>query len=290
MDQYNILFESSKIEYITPFLKLWMSFNNRYKKEYPTIKSDAEAIKECKKEWKLKTTFIRLLELNSTEWILLKDGLYCFFRNLQNYELKNKDGGTLKIKSIIEGKDRRSGKTPIFLKGDSWFQYFDEEKDILFQEYLDAIYQVRCNLVHWSFDINNQYFISLIKESYNILYPILESIFENEPIISPIYHCMNKERFVSSRCEFIWWKFKVLLWSHIAKGTVSSFPEKNKIKRNAIMAWKYEDQGDYLELKENIEFDSPSWASTFCLGMNSNWWNEWKNEEGKTMSDVLRNN
>jgi hypothetical protein len=31
--QYKKLFDKSEIEYITPFLKLWMSFNNWYKED-----------------------------------------------------------------------------------------------------------------------------------------------------------------------------------------------------------------------------------------------------------------
>ena len=34
MTRYKKLFERAEIEYITPFLKLWMSFNSWYKKEF----------------------------------------------------------------------------------------------------------------------------------------------------------------------------------------------------------------------------------------------------------------
>ena len=83
MEQYNILFESSKIEYITPFLKLWMSFNNWYKKEFQWITSDANAIRECKKEWNFKQSFMNLLWWRSGVSNEFNNALSSFYENLQ---------------------------------------------------------------------------------------------------------------------------------------------------------------------------------------------------------------
>jgi len=44
--QYKKLFDKSEIEYITPFLKLWMSFNNWYKQDIPAIGTDRDAISD----------------------------------------------------------------------------------------------------------------------------------------------------------------------------------------------------------------------------------------------------
>jgi len=35
--QYKKIFDKSEIEYITPFLKLWMSFNNWYKQDLDNV-------------------------------------------------------------------------------------------------------------------------------------------------------------------------------------------------------------------------------------------------------------
>ena len=61
MSQYNSLFDKAEVEYITPFLKLWMAFNNWYKHELPNIPTDREAINEYKKSGEVKETFKRLL-------------------------------------------------------------------------------------------------------------------------------------------------------------------------------------------------------------------------------------
>lgn len=52
------------------------------------------------------------------------------------------------------------------------------------------------------------------------------------------------------------------------------------------------DMADYLDgtyvLNQNIPFNSPSRASGFATGRNSNGWNEWKNADGKSMDEVMR--
>lgn len=45
--------------------------------------------------------------------------------------------------------------------------------------------------------------------------------------------------------------------------------------------------GAYL-VHQNIPFNSPSRASGFATGRNSNGWTEWKNSNGKTMDEVMR--
>ena len=62
MAQYKKLFDKSEIEYITPFLKLWMSFNNWYKTDLPSLKTDRDAINEYKNQGQIKTEFLRLLK------------------------------------------------------------------------------------------------------------------------------------------------------------------------------------------------------------------------------------
>jgi len=290
MEQYNILFESSKIEYITPFLKLWMSFNNRYKKEFQWISSDAKAIKKCKEDWTFKQTFMNILWWRSAISNDFNNSLSSFYDNLQNYNLKDGDGNNVTISHVREWKDWRSRQDVIYFIENWRRQYFESEKSTLFEEYIDAIYQVRCNLVHGDFNLDNSYFIWLIKDSYNILYPILNNIFENQLANSSIYECKNLKRNINAKCEFRDWAFVVLAWSHIAKECLNSFSANNNFKRLALMNWKTEVKDNYIELMENITFDTPSWASNFCLWMNSNWRNEWKRSDWKTMSDILRNN
>jgi len=48
-------------------------------------------------------------------------------------------------------------------------------------------------------------------------------------------------------------------------------------------------ENEVLIFNEDYSFNSPSSASSQVLGRNSNGWKEWKNSEGKTLDEKLRN-
>lgn len=194
MEQYNKLFDKSEIEYITPFLKLWMAFNNWYKQDLVDVKFDAEAIVRYKESGKIKDEFLRFFGLNSEVGIDFQNALYDLILSLKTYDLvKEKRDGTsesvnYKIKDeqgvefdlILENANRRGGKEPIYISTDKKrFQILEENKEKFFEQTLEVIYQVRCNLVHGSFDIEDQYFLKLVGSSYKILYPIMDRILQN---------------------------------------------------------------------------------------------------------------
>ena len=45
---------------------------------------------------------------------------------------------------------------------------------------------------------------------------------------------------------------------------------------------------EYLITKQDIDFNSPSSASSFCLGKSSNGWVEWKSKEKQSLDDMIR--
>ncbi|MEA5001761.1 MAG: hypothetical protein VB017_07785 [Endomicrobiaceae bacterium] len=194
MAQFHQLFDKSEIEYITPFLKLWMSFNNWYKQDLTNVKFDAEAIARYKANGKIKNEFLRFFSLNSEAGIDFQNALYDLILNLKTYDLKKekrdgtsesvnykiKDDQGVEFDLILENANRRGGKEPIFISTDKKrFQILEENKEKFFEQTLEIIYQIRCNLVHGSFDIENQYFIKLVESSYKILYPIMDKILQN---------------------------------------------------------------------------------------------------------------
>jgi len=81
---------------------------------------------------------------------------------------------------IHENIDGRSWLNPIYISETKRrFQIPADKKELLFKDSLEIIYQIRCNLVHWSFDIENEYFLKLVESSYKILHPIMERILQN---------------------------------------------------------------------------------------------------------------
>jgi hypothetical protein len=195
MAQYKKLFDKSEIEYITPFLKLWMSFNAWYKQDFKDVKFDSEAIAKYKKSGKIKDEFLRFFGLNAEVGIEFQNALHDLILNLKTYDLKkekrngipepidynlrNEDGNIIGS-IILENADRRGGKEPVFISTDKKrFQILEGDKEKFFEQTLEIIYQVRCNLVHGSFDIEDQYFLKLVESSYKILYPIMDRILQN---------------------------------------------------------------------------------------------------------------
>lgn len=79
----------------------------------------------------------------------------------------------------------------------------------------------------------------------------------------------------------------VLHDSHIMKNCTPSY--KNAKRRNEwVKKFAYEEKGE-LFLKADFSFDSPSTASSFCLGCSSNGWKDWKTKDNKDLDSIYRN-
>ena len=80
--------------------------------------------------------------------------------------------------------------------------------------------------------------------------------------------------------------FTVLKGSVVAKDTVASLIWKDK--RNRLVNEYCSIQDDKLVMNSDKTFSSPSSAADFCTGSSVNGWNVWKDNEGKTLADVYR--
>lgn len=286
MTQYKKLFDKSEIEYITPFLKLWMSFNNWYKQDLENIRDDREAINKYKNQGQIKNEFLRLFEDSSDVGIELNIALYELVLNINNYQLKYKNGDIVKYADdlILENADCRGGRDPIFISEiKRRFQIDRQDKELFFEQTLEIVYQVRCNLVHGSFDIENIYFQKLVESSYKILYPIMDRILQSTE--DKKFFCKNRKG-TNAQGLFSGGKMVVLKDSKICKEVVDSYDKKEE--RERILNEKSEEKEDYFVLTKDIKFPSPSAASSFCLGNSSNGWDDWKDKNGKTMNEILR--
>ena len=85
-------------------------------------------------------------------------------------------------------------------------------------------------------------------------------------------------------------KFQVLEGSQI---DISKKIPFNKLQTQRDEALKHGDivfENGIYTLKKSMEFSSPSAASCFVLGGNTNGWLEWKNQDGKTLDEIFRKN
>ena len=100
--------------------------------------------------------------------------------------------------------------------------------------------------------------------------------------------CRSIRKNVDAKGAFNAGKMTVLAGSSVTKDVVDSYDKKEE--RMQILTEIAHEESNYFEITQNVEFLSPSAASSFCLGNSSNGWEDWKNKDGKTMNDVLRNN
>ncbi len=310
MVQYKKLFNKSEIEYITPFLKLWMSFNNWYKQDLLSVlvkvidqdgnvkknidgtdkekklTTDGEAINFYKTGGSVKTEFLRLLQGRSNADEKFQDALARFVKNVADC---NYDGFEYPSDLFARNPSERAihSKSLVFISAHTKEFYFTSgDENRLFETTLELIYQIRCKLVHGDFDIEDEIFLDFVEKSYRILYPIMEKIFETQA--NGEFYLKSITNNVEAQGVFNEGKMYVLAGSKVRKETVPSYSNANE--RNVILSEKAIEEKNCYMIKERIEFSSPSAASSFCLGNSSNGWEDWKTRSGKTMNDVLRQN
>ena len=198
--QYKKLFEKSEIEYITPFLKLRMAFNSRYKEDLKNtripifdkdgnikknedwtiqernVRTDSDAIYYYKTWGWVKTEFIRLLNSRSPSDEPFQNALASFVKLIQEWVNENlKYSDNLFYRNPVSKTIESNSLLYISQKE---YYYSSADEDRLYEETLDLIYSIRCYLVHGDFDIDNKWFIGLIEYSYRILYPIMDNILQ----------------------------------------------------------------------------------------------------------------
>ena len=80
--------------------------------------------------------------------------------------------------------------------------------------------------------------------------------------------------------------FTVLKGSIVAKSSTPSFTWKEK--REKLLKEYTSMNGEKLVLESDKTFSSPSTASAFVLGRQSNGWSDWKDKDGQTLDAVYR--
>jgi len=171
------LFQRAELEYITPFLKLWLAFNCWYKKDSeadnPPITTDRNAIDKYKQESRIKHYFFRFFNDTSDIGKQFNKALgNLAVESLDNYQLKNSSGNV--VYSVLHKNPRvKNDKIQI---GNSNYYLLITEKDLFYEETMEIIYAVRCSLVHGDFDIDNKHFTNLVEASYRVLYPIMGKV------------------------------------------------------------------------------------------------------------------
>ena len=293
MQQHKKLFNRSEIEYITPFLKLWIAFNGWYKQDTPrSITTDRRAInyyKEQGKKGKVGKHFLSILDTTAGE--KLHNILCTLIDSIQLHPIKKDDKqmnyfikeGNNKERNLILGfrGDERQNRITLANR----HQIMKKDEVLFFQSSLEIIYQIRCLIVHGDFDIEDSTFLKLVECVYEILYIVMNKIIEEEA--DGEFVCSIKKRKVDAIGRYNDGKMTVLSGSEVAKDVSKGYLPKQGIRMSQLKGYA-EAKSDHYFITKDIEFSSPSAAASFCLGRIASGLSTWKTKNGKTMGDFLK--
>lgn len=85
--------------------------------------------------------------------------------------------------------------------------------------------------------------------------------------------------------------FVILAGSRMAKDLTPSMEDRQshlKVRDRLIADGTLVDRGDYYELMEDAVFPTPSNAAASVTGHGTNGWKHWKLQDGRTLSDIYR--
>lgn len=130
---------------------------------------------------------------------------------------------------------------------------------------------------------------TVLEDSGLILESLGYSVFTNKEDTDDVWYCKTKR--TDAHAQFRGDKFVVLSGSIIDKSYAPSlqkdFP-KTILERDELFEKFGKNNGDTIELIENISFKSTNHAGIFAAGRSVNAWTTWKNSDGKTMGEIIR--
>ena len=191
------LFHNAWVDYLTSFIKLWLSFNAWYKKEFEhqtitinktdgtteelLITQDWQAIKKCKEYPKINWIINNLLtSTNLEENKRFHDPLISLLRSKIWYEIKNNAWNDVfdyyKQSEIRFWDFRPNIDFTVYQKIYNDLYIENWMKECLIIAIFDIIYWLRCKLIHGDFDIEDKIFEKMIFNAHSILHILLEKL------------------------------------------------------------------------------------------------------------------
>ena len=160
-EKINEWYTQSLYEQFNPFIKLWIAFNGWYKWKFPDANTDKKAIDKCKQSGDLLTYYQRCFS----------DSQFCGYIERLGQELEARP---------LENLTRSRGKKLVLSKledeqGD--ISYLDSSSEA-FNNYLDVIYRVRCNLFHCEKSPNSERDKLIVECAYKTLSVMMKQIID----------------------------------------------------------------------------------------------------------------
>jgi hypothetical protein len=186
--------DKAAIDYNAPFLHCWLAFNAWYKGHFndATDKKDRTLIDTVKNDnTRRNSAYHSYLDLICNDAAVsnkFRSDIEQFHSALSKAELTFDKKGLqkkpykiclnealdkhddIKTHCLIKKAKRKPAK---FIKLDDWF--FTEQHELAFRCIIEAIYQIRCHLVHGSLSTSNEHH-EAVRCAYQILYAIMHQM------------------------------------------------------------------------------------------------------------------
>jgi len=155
-------YNQSQIEYVTPFLRLWFAFEGYLKNIFPGENNQRGLIEKIKTENHLFVWFEKYINESSEAGEVFRNAIERLTKLTDIDPLLNNKNERISFSSIIDKKERPS-ETEVFK-----FQGVNLTKDYqaVFKQLIEVIYQVRCNLMHGNFSLDNHIHLELLEKAY----------------------------------------------------------------------------------------------------------------------------
>lgn len=148
-------------EQFNPFIKLWISFNGWYKVKFPEETTDKKAIEACKHDAELLIYYQRSFS----------DGQFCDYINKLGVELERQP-----LENLTRPRDKKL--TLSKLEEENGEVSFLDNSSEAFDNYLDVIYRVRCNLFHCEKSPNSERDKLIVECAFKTLSILMKQIID----------------------------------------------------------------------------------------------------------------
>jgi len=168
-------YNQSKIEYITPFLKLWFAFEGYLKQIFPTENNQRGLIEKIKNVSHLFAWFEKYINESSEAGDIFRNAIERLTKLTDINPLLNNMGERISFSSLIYRRERPLEIEVFKFQGVNLIRDYQA----IFKQLIEVIYQVRCNLMHGNFSLDNYTHLELLEKVYIALNMMFGSIIKS---------------------------------------------------------------------------------------------------------------
>jgi hypothetical protein len=168
-------YNQSQIEYATPFLKLWFAFEGYLKNIFPGENNQRSLIEKIKTENHLFVWFEKYINESSEAGEAFRNAIERLTKLTDIDPLLNNRSERILFSSLIDKRERPPEIEAFKFQGINLIRDYQS----IFKQLIEIIYQIRCNLIHGNFSLDNDTHLELLEKTYIALNMMFGSIIKS---------------------------------------------------------------------------------------------------------------